>query len=184
MTAQSGQKRAWMNEGPVEFEFKCRCCGEVHRGMPSFAAEAPLSYFAMPEDEREGRCVLGTDSCIIDNEHFFVRGCIEIPVHGHHDPLSWGVWVSLSRTSFDQWAEAFDLKERAHIGPFFGWLNAWLKPYPDTVSLKTRVHLRNNGIRPYIELEPTDHPLAIEQRNGISEERVVEIYELVVHDRG
>lgn len=43
------------------------------------------------------------------------------------------------------------------------------------------VHLRDNGIRPFIELEPTDHLLAIEQREGISVERVAEIYALVVH---
>jgi len=90
--------------------------------------------------------------------------------------------VSLSEDSFKQWVAAFHAKQRSHIGPFFGWLNAWLKPYPNTTNLKTRVHLRNNGIRPYIELEPTDHPLAIEQREGISSTRVAEIYAQMVHD--
>ena len=32
---------------------------------------------------------------------------------------------------------------------------------------------------PYVELEPTDHPLAIEQRNGITLERVKEIQEII-----
>jgi len=48
--------------------------------------------------------------------------------------------------------------------------------YPSTENLKTRVHLRDNGVRPYIELEATDHPLAVEQRNGIAADRVAEIY--------
>jgi hypothetical protein len=43
------------------------------------------------------------------------------------------------------------------------------------------VHIRDNGIRPYIELQPTDHPLAIEQRNGITVERVAELYSLMMH---
>jgi hypothetical protein len=34
----------------------------------------------------------------------------------------------------------------------------------------------DDSVRPYIELEPTDHPLAVEQRNGISVDRVAEIY--------
>ena len=50
-------------------------------------------------------------------------------------------------------------------------LNAWLKPYPDTMNLKSRVHLRNHGHRPTIELEPTDHPLALEQRNDFGRSR-------------
>lgn len=41
----------------------------------------------------------------------------------------------------------------------------------------SRVHPRPNGIRLYIELEPTDHPLAVEYRNGVTIERVQEIAE-------
>ena len=56
-------------------------------------------------------------------------------------------------------------------------------PYPETMNLKTRVHLRDQGIRPFIELEPTDHPLAVEQRQGISVARVAEIYAMLMHER-
>ncbi|HVZ38062.1 MAG TPA: DUF2199 domain-containing protein [Candidatus Kapabacteria bacterium] len=73
------------------------------------------------------------------------------------------------------------MEKRSHIGPFFGWLDAWLKPCPDTTNLKTMVHLRDDGIRPYILLEPTDHPLAVEQREGITVERVAELYAMLMH---
>ena len=165
----------------MSFRFHCSSCGQVHEGMPSFGAEAPLNYYAVPKEERERRCSLGSDDCVIDEEHFFVRGCIEVPVHGESEPLVWGVWVSLSRHNFKTWAESYQEAKRSHIGPFFGWLNAWIKPYPETMNLKTQVHLRDNGMRPYIELEPTDHPLAVEQRSGISVHRVAEIYAAVVH---
>jgi hypothetical protein len=49
--------------------------------------------------------------------------------------------------------------------------------------LKTKVHLRDKGIRPYIELEPTDHPLAIEQQEGITKERIAEIYTIMMHEK-
>jgi len=42
-----------------------------------------------------------------------------------------------------------------------------------TVNLKTMVHARAVGLRPWLELEPTDHPLAVEQRTGISWETYV-----------
>jgi hypothetical protein len=103
------------------------------------------------------------------------------PVRGEAKALVWGVWASLSEQSFRAWLETYQQDHRSHVGPFFGWLNAWLKPYPDTVGLKTRVHLRDHGQRPWIELEPTDHPLAVEQRNGISVERVAEIYSIMQH---
>ncbi len=163
------------------FSFKCTSCGEVHEGMPSFGAHAPLSYYEVPTEERENRCHLGTDDCVIDEEFFFVRGCLEIPVIGEVEPFSWGVWVSLSQANYLQWVKYNESEKRSHIGPFFGWLNAWIKPYPDTISLKTNVHLRDDGIRPFIELQSTDHPLAIEQRMGITVERVAELYAQMMH---
>jgi hypothetical protein len=47
--------------------------------------------------------------------------------------------------------------------------------------LKTNVHTREVGVRPLVELEPTDHPLAVEQRDGIAMARVQEIAELNLH---
>ncbi|MCX4759201.1 DUF2199 domain-containing protein [Kitasatospora purpeofusca] len=41
-----------------------------------------------------------------------------------------------------------------------------------TLLLKTRVRTRAVGVRPLIELEPTGHSLAVEQREGITVERV------------
>ncbi len=166
----------------MEFEFKCATCGETHKGMPTFGSDKPLSYYKVPEKERESRCDCGTDDCVIDENSFFIRGCIEIPVIDEEEPFVWGVWVSLSKESFEKWLGCFEENKRSHVGPFFGWLNAWLKPYPDTINIKTQVHLRNDGIRPYIELEPTEHPLAVEQRNGISKERVAELYSEMMHE--
>jgi hypothetical protein len=125
--------------------------------------------------------VLTPDTCVIDDEFFFVRGCLEVPVIGHDEPLSWGVWVSLSGKNFHHFQELFTEAKRSDHGPFFGWLCAHIHVYGDTLNLKTMVHLRDDGIRPYVELEPTAHPLAIEQRNGITLERAAEIYERMMH---
>ena len=167
----------------MAFEFRCSSCSEMHRGMPNFGADTPLSYYEIPAEQRDARCRLGRDDCVIDETWYFVRGCIELPVHGESEPFVWGVWVSLSEASFRKWLECVNAEHRSHIGPFFGWLNAWLKPYPDTMNLKTRVHLRDHGVRPSIELEPTEHPLAVEQRAGISVARVSEIYAQMVHEK-
>ena len=165
------------------FRFKCTCCGEWHEGMPGFSADAPLYFYSIPADQRDDRCLLDADTCIVDHAHYFARGCLEIPVHGETEPFVWGVWVSLSKSNFEIFRTSLDLATRAHLGPFFGWLSAELALYPSTENLKTRLHLRD-GIRPAIELEPTDHPLAVEQRNGMSVDRVAEIYAHYEHGQG
>jgi hypothetical protein len=60
----------------------CVTCGQSHEGLPfSFAADLPDSCANLPNDERESRAVIGTDQCIIDEQQFFLRGCLEIPNH-------------------------------------------------------------------------------------------------------
>jgi hypothetical protein len=167
--------------GEAAFRFRCTFCNEWHEGMPGFGAEAPLYYYSIPAEERDSRCILQSDTCVVDQEHFFVRGCLEIPVDGAREPFIWGVWVSLSKGHFNDFLACFDAPKRSHIGPFFGWLSAELPLYPSTANLKTRVHLRDSSVRPYIELELNSHPLAIEQRNGIAVDRVAEIYSYHEH---
>jgi len=165
-----------------EFEFKCTSCGEIHKGIPTFGADFPTTVLGVPEDERDTRVDLGTDDCVIDGKEFYVRGCIEIPVNGYDDPFIWGTWVSLSEESFLKFVKYFEKEKRSHVGPFFGWHCGDFKVYEEScINLKTHVHLRDGGLRPSIELESTSHQLAIEQRNGISKERLIEIYETMMH---
>jgi hypothetical protein len=163
------------------FRFKCGSCDEWHEGMAHLSARAPLHYYSIPDDERQLRVDLNTDFCVIDDEFFFVRGLIEIPVIGLDEPFAWGVWASLSKANFKLYLDHFDDQKRDELGPFFGWLSAALAPYPDTENLKTDVHPRKPDLRPLIKLEPTDHPLAVEQRRGITQERLAQIYEISLH---
>ena len=154
----------------------CRCCGRQFNILPlSFASEAPDHWFQIPEAERGARAKLDSDVCIIDGNDIFVRGCLEIPISGHEEFFIWGVWVSVSKTSFERIVELWDAPVIENEPPKFGWLCNNVSVYPTTLSLKTHLHLRGGGKRPAIELEPTNHPLAIEQRQGISIKRVEEI---------
>lgn len=163
------------------FHFQCRTCDQWHEGVPHISAAAPLYYYGIPEDERAARCDLTSDTCIVDQQLFFVRGIIEIPVQGLDDPFGWGVWASLSPVHFQEYMAHFEDPARSGLGPYFGWLSAAIRGYPDTENLKTRVHIREPGCRPLIELEPTEHSLAVEQRCGIDQARLAAIYEAALH---
>ena len=162
--------------------FRCRCCGEVHSELPMhYGVSAPALWFMIPEAEREKRCLLSSDQGIIDDEHFFVVGNLEIPVVGVEELFSWDVWVSLSKANFKRASELWERASREAEPPYFGWLSTALPGYPNTLSLKTDVQTRAVGHRPRVELEATDHPLSVEQRHGITMARVQEIAELVLH---
>jgi hypothetical protein len=160
----------------MDYAWTCKCCGKQYNTLPlDWAFRAPDPWFAVPEAERDQRGKLDQDLCMIDNKDFFVRGCLEIPLIDANDCFTWGVWVSVSRENFERVLELWDATITDEDDPFFGWLCNDLDGYPTTYALKTMGHLRNSGKRPFIELEPTDHPLAVEQRQGISIKRVEEM---------
>lgn len=163
------------------FSFKCNSCDEIHEGSPSFSFPGPYTYFEQDKSVQEAG-ELGTDLCWYDDEngrHYFIRVCLEIPIHGVSEPFTWGVWVSLSETNFKRYVETYDLPDLNDS--YFGWFCNFLPYYDKTHSLKTSVHPRKGGLRPYIELEETDHPLSIDFYQGISIERAQEIAEEVMH---
>ncbi|KJK44688.1 MULTISPECIES: DUF2199 domain-containing protein [unclassified Streptomyces] len=149
----------------------------------NYTAGAPAVWdpaFADSDD-----CLLSSDQCVIRAQHYFVKGLIEIPVIDSDEVFSWAVWVSLSRENFSRAADLWDTPGRETEKPYFGWLTTDLPVYsPTTLNLKTHVHTRPVGERPLVELEPTDHPLAAEQRTGITRDRVREIATAVRHRDG
>ncbi|MFF3089819.1 DUF2199 domain-containing protein [Streptomyces nojiriensis] len=164
--------------------FTCSCCGARHGGLPlHYTAEAPAVWnaaFAEADD-----CLLSSDQCVVKARHYFVKGLIEIPVIGTDEMFSWAVWVSLSRENFARAVDMWETPGRESEPPYFGWLNTELPVYSSTtLNLKTNLHTRPLGERPFVELEPTGHPLAVEQRTGITPDRVCEIAAAVLHPAG
>ena len=172
---------------PDGMTFLCERCGAEHDlDEISFGTDAPLQWDSRPEEERSRSLLSGEQREIESGEvwSLYLRGCLRIPVRGTERVFSWGVWCSLSERSYEEICEHWDDPERTRIGPHFGWLCTRLPGYPDTVSLKAMVHQRAVGVRPFVELEPTDHPLAVDQHEGIEEHRLREIVIGLLHGEG
>lgn len=154
--------------------YRCLVCGELHDGLPDISLDRPDYWWGVPEEERDSRVVfVGSDACIIDDEDFFIRGVIEIPIHDYPERFGFGVWVSQKRENFYTYLDNFNSSE---IGPFFGWLSTNITYFKeDSLSLKTMAHFRGENLRPSIELDATEHPLAIAQRDGITLDKAWEI---------
>ena len=103
--------------------FECSCCGKSLPGPPlSWHFEAPAIWYSIPTDEVPERGQLGSEQCVIDNEHFFVRGLIEIPEIDGGGPFAREVWVSLSESNFRRATELWNDSDRVNEPAYFGWL--------------------------------------------------------------
>jgi len=146
--------------------YKCNTCGEIHDDLPYLANDKPYHWYTIPEKDRFSRAKLTEDTCIIDGEDYFIRGVLNIPVKDYDSDFGFGVWVTQKKENFYVY---LNNPKSDQIGPFFGWLSSELTCYKDsTLNLKTIAHFVGDDNRPTIEVEPTDHPLAIDQREGIT----------------
>jgi hypothetical protein len=160
------------DETPIG-EWRCASCGETHTELPALVVEAPSIWSDATEEERLRDFELTSDTCVWRDEAYFVRGVLALPLIGREGALEFGVWSSLSPENFSRYMREYESADRDALGWMFRWFSNRLPGYPDTESLKCHVHPREPGLRPTIELEPTDHPLAIHQRDGISFEEAV-----------
>jgi hypothetical protein len=167
----------------MALSWTCASCQQVHVGLPALGWSHPDLVRGIPPEERATRVVLDSDVCIVDEKHFFILGCLDLPVQGDDDAtLRFLVWVSQGQQSFQRLLREFDRPGREHGPATFGWLGSNLAPhYPDTLNLKTMVHQRPVGQRPFVELEPTKHPLAVHQREGIPLEQAIAIATALLH---
>ena len=160
--------------------YKCSTCGNTHDDLPDVGDDKPYYWYAIPEEERSSRAELTEDTCIIDGEDYFIRGVIYISIHDYHRDFGFGVWVSQKKENFYTYLSNPDSEQ---IGPFFGWLASEINYYEKSaLSLKTMAHFTGTGTRPRIEVEPSDHPLSMDQTDGISLAKTWEIVHFYMKD--
>ncbi|MGW1468325.1 DUF2199 domain-containing protein [Streptomyces sp. NPDC002308] len=64
--------------------FTCSRCGR-----PNCSTNAP--YVWEPSFADSADCLLSSDQCVIQAQHYFVKGLVEIPVIGSDEVLSWAM---------------------------------------------------------------------------------------------
>ena len=161
--------------------YKCSCCGQIYDELPlCFGTDYPDYYFSIPTNEREMRIELKESLCVVDEQHFFHRGRLTIPITDHHDKLIFNVWTSISEDNFSKRMDLWEDQNRTKEEPYFGWLQTVVPTYGDTLNIKTIAIEQEVGLIPEIKSIEEKHPLTIDQENGISYKRAVEIVDEIM----
>ncbi len=160
----------------------CPVCGETHRTLQlSGSLKAPLAVTQMARAELDRRVVINADQCVIDGRDHYLRGRIAIPIHGLEEPFIWGVWARVGTRDFLRTNHLWKTEGREHEPAYHGLLDADLPLYRPTVKLQVSVHTQPVGRRPHFTVDDPGHPLAIEQRHGITFARVLLIAGSLLH---
>jgi len=168
------------------FSFVCSCCGKTHEGSPSFGFRAPDTYTWLTDEQKGSIATLSGDFCTIAHDQGtdrFVRAVLEVPIHGVSEPFLWGVWVSLSETSFERYKKTYD--DPLEGETYFGWVCNQIALYPYDKHRPSDVVVQSGRNRPRVVLHHDkleDDPLAIDQAHGITIQRAQELAERAMHE--
>jgi hypothetical protein len=152
--------------------YACKTCGQWHEEPPrTFGADLPAAVAQLAPLEVKVRVERGSDQCVLDSEHYFILGNLDIPIVGAKDVMRWTVWTTLSQSNFERSAALWHAEGREKEAPYFGWLSNQIPGYPASINIKTLVHTQPVGVRPLIQVTEPGHQLTIDQQRGITDER-------------
>ena len=170
----------------------CASCGRDHdlsELEPSF--DRPDAYFAVPAEHRATRTLNTAGLCAIrgtDTEpvRCFVRVVLPVPVRGESRQFCWGIWIEVAESDFKRAGDHWDDPDQASLPPIAGALANEVPFMPDGAGpvLGLRGVARFLGPRDYPEFmldANVEHPFAVEQREGIYPERLLEYLSPVLH---
>ncbi|MBV6880836.1 DUF2199 domain-containing protein [Epilithonimonas ginsengisoli] len=171
----------FFNKKEKKVAYKCSCCGKVYDELPlCFGSDYPNYYFSIPSDERETRIELKESLCVVDEKCFFHRGRLTIPIIDYNENLIFNVWTSISEDNFGKRMDLWENPNRVNEEPYFGWLQTNVSTYGETLNIKTIAIEQNVGLIPEIKSIEEGHLLTIDQENGITYKRAVEIVDEIM----
>jgi hypothetical protein len=153
-------------------KYTCSSCGKEHEAWPALAFHAPDAYHVLSVAEKESMANIDSDFCIIyhaDQTDRFIRCTLTQQVNDHCEDLEYGLWVSLSEKSFNDYTENY--QNENHETSYFGWLCNDIPEYEFNQHIPTTVFTRTGNQRPEIvPHEHVDHPFVKDYYQGISKE--------------
>jgi len=132
-------------------KYKCLNCGQEHDEWPALAFSSPAQYNELTEEEKRAMGYLDSDFCIIkynDQTDHFIRCTLTLKVMDHCQNLEYGVWASLSKDNYNDYAANFKNEEFA--AQYFGWLCSFINEYDSTINIPTTVIIREGNKRPEV----------------------------------
>jgi hypothetical protein len=153
-------------------KYTCSQCGNEHNEWPSLAYKAPDQYATLSTEDKAGIASINSDFCVIKRERQtdrFIRCTMTQKVNDYCEDLDYGLWVSLSEKSYNDYTENF--KNEHHHAEYFGWLCNDIQGYAFEKSIPTTVCTRSGNQRPEIVPHSDfEHPFVKDYYSGISKE--------------
>jgi hypothetical protein len=155
---------------------KCSKCGTEHQPEDiELTYRRPDDIAAMGDEVRLKEVQENDDLCRTRSGRHFVRVVMPFPVEGWDHPYQIGLWVELSRASFERILELWSDPDQQSEPPFEAKIANSIWGQPASLGVKAELRLTGPQTRPavYVSSE-AHHGLHLEQCRGITAHRAHE----------
>jgi hypothetical protein len=171
-----------------------RCsCGEHHVGLITLSMLKPAAWpgDAAPEPNSALRMTgnfISKDYCVWDGKYFAIRMSLPLAIQGIPAPAALlSVWGSVDGSAFKAYVEAVNAGALNSSAQAQARLVNRIAGFPDTFGLLGAAFQQPGEPPLFLVLtgadgKPSDNPLIFEERNGITLDRLFEIYAENNHD--
>jgi hypothetical protein len=128
---------------------------------------------------------LSQDFCVVEGKYFAIRVVLGLPIRsgGPDDALNFLTWSAVSKTDFTGYANAAGRGGAPGEGRTLGHLLNDIHGYEKRAyGLRVMLEAPGDFRRPKMVLEDSDHPLVTDQRQGITLDRLFELYRAGGHE--
>ena len=164
--------------------YKCKQCGGEHFDFPALTFNSPYHYHTLSAEDKAELAELTNDFCMIHHAQQtdrFIRVVLYQKIIDSCENLSYGVWVSLSEKSYNDYKKNFE--NESHTVTYFGYLCNQIPPYDNTLSIKTTVYTQEGDARPEIRVhagEYDNHEFAKDFFDGITQQEALKRVEAMM----
>lgn len=153
----------------------CAKCGQDHPlEEMELTFKRPADAARMSPGERREHLQESSDLCIIRGERFFIRAVLPLPVKSRADPYRIGLWVEVAQSDFERVYELWDSEEQRSEPPIPAVVANDIPITPGALGHAAELRLVGPSFRPDVLLQPSSHPIYIEQRSEIDVHRIAE----------
>ena len=162
-------------------------CGQTHKGVEDlqFFWPDPWPHGAKIEDNKALTAArldgdfLSPDFCVMEGKFYAIRAVLELPVG--LSKLVFVTWSALPKIEFVSYFNAASRVQAPGQGRAAGHLLNNIPGYGKTYGMNTVLEAPGRGLRPKLFTVDESHQLTQEQRQGITLDRMFELYSLHGH---
>ena len=163
-------------------KYQCEICGKKHDVYYGISSSEPDCMHGLSEEEKDKRVEQNREKMLlIDKSFFMIKGTIFIEIKDIFEWFRCEVWASIEVNYYLEKLKEYE--NGVTDKPIYGKLENDVFFYENAKGAKVDVIFPTEGDEVTFEVLEENHPMTIDQKNGISKEQLIRWMQKIYHSK-